>query len=99
MAKKKKPIAAYSRMFESFAGSYVTIAVRSLRANPKAANNVIANLMLAGFLLDECEEYFYLGENAKEIFAAVKKSEVMSIMMGGEAADPQINIPEGTEIQ
>lgn len=96
MARKKD--ASYSRLFEEFAGSYITIAVRSLKGSQKT-NKIIANVMLAGYLLDECEDYYYIGENSKEIFAAVKKTDVSTIMLGGEGAENNIDLPEGSEMQ
>jgi hypothetical protein len=95
--KKKDPTQVYSRIFEEFAGSYVTIAIKSLKGY--STNKKIANVMMAGFLLDECENFYYIGETAKEIFAAIKKEEVLTVMLGGEAEEVDIEMPEGAEMQ
>jgi hypothetical protein len=100
MAKKEKRAPeSYSRLFENFAGSYVTVAVASLKANSKLSNKVITNVMIPGYLLDECDMFYYLGENAEEIFAAVRKDHVSTIMLGGENAPGQIEMPEDSEMQ
>lgn len=93
MAKKKNT--SYSRIFEQFAGDYITISLKSLRSNPK--NKAIANVMMAGYLLDECEEFYYIGETVNEIFAAIRKSEVNAMILGGGETD--IELPKGTELQ
>jgi hypothetical protein len=86
-----------SRMFEVFAGEYVTIVVKTIKGGSKGK---IINLMLAGYLLDECENYVYIGENPHEIFACVKHNEIASIMMGDlSEAGVSLEIPEGSEIQ
>ena len=88
-------IASYSTLFEHFAGSYVTIAVKSLRG--ASSNKKITNVMIAGYLLDECHDYFYIGDTPTEVYAAVRKDDVISIMSGGE--DNDIELPEGQGMQ
>ena len=93
----KKQKKSYSRMYEIFAGEYVTIVVKTIKGGSKGK---IINLMLAGYLLDECENYVYIGENAHEIFACVKHNEIASIMRGDLSGEEgAIELPEGTEIQ
>lgn len=92
--RQKKLPSTYSRIFEEFVGNYVTIAVKSLKGD--GGGKKITNIMLAGYFLDECEEYYYIGENTSEIFAAVKKDEVATIMLGGEDHMTDIDIPEGS---
>jgi endo-alpha-1,4-polygalactosaminidase (GH114 family) len=58
----------------------------------------IINLMLAGYFLDECESFYYIGENQREVFACVKKEEIASIMMG-DASEEGLSVPEGHEVQ
>jgi hypothetical protein len=91
---KNQPQITYSRIFEEFAGSYVTIAVKSLKGD--GGGKKVTNIMLAGYLLDECEDFYYIGESAAEIFAAVKKDDVATIMLGGEDHVTDIEIPEGS---
>lgn len=94
---KKQP--QTSRIYEIFVGSYINIAVKSLKN--ATSGGKISNLMIAGYFLDECEEYFYLGDNPGSVFAAVKKDDVASIMLSNEEVElmNQIDVPEGTEVQ
>ena len=91
----KKSRKNYSRAFEVFGGEYVTLVVKSIKGGNKGK---IINLMLAGYLIDECEDYFYIGENMSEIFASVRKDEVASFMKG-DASEEGISVPDGQEVQ
>jgi len=95
---KKKAVQPFSRVFEQFAGDFVTITLRSLKGGSRR-DKVVANVMIAGYLLDECEEFYYIGETVKEIFAAIKKVDVNAIMLGGDEKEAGMEIPEGMEMQ
>ena len=95
MSDKKET--AYTRLFELFAGTYVTIAVKSLRG--VTSSKKISNVMLAGYLLDECETFYYIGDTPTEVFAAVRRDDVISIMMGREGDMETVEIPEGQSVQ
>ena len=47
----------------------------------------IDNLALGGYLLDECEKYYYIGETPMEVTAAVTKESVAAIILATEAED------------
>lgn len=95
---KKKQQHNYSKVFEVFVGSTVTIMIRS--SNPNSESG-ISNMMFSGYLLDECNTFFYLGAEVDEIQAAINKSEIVSILAGeGVLSEEQdIDIPEGSSIQ
>lgn len=71
-------------MYEIFAGEYVTIVVKSIKGGDRGK---IANLMLAGYLLEECPEFLYIGKAANEVFACIKRDEIASIMVGDPTED------------
>jgi len=58
------------RMFQIFAGEYVVVDIRRPRSHDP----------IAGFLLDECPNYIYLGAEDREIVAAIAKREIVSIL-------------------
>ena len=91
----KRSKKSYSKVFEIFGGEYVTMVVKSIKGGTKGK---IINLMLAGYFLDECETFYYIGENQHEVFACVKKEEVASLMLG-DASEEGISVPEGQEVQ
>lgn len=98
--RKRKLTTSYSLLFKNFAGCYVTIAVKNIRA-VGARPGRVANVMLAGFLIDEDNEYLFLGKEDNEIYMAVKKDEVASIMLTDEVEDllSSIEMPPGSEVQ
>jgi hypothetical protein len=81
-----------TKVFETFVGSYVSVAVKNMRANSKGK---IANLLLMGYLLDECETFFYLGETDKEVTVAVARTDVVAMMSAAEVAE--LDFPMDTE--
>lgn len=68
-------------LYATFAGYCVDIIVRSVRAK---INGITTNMVMSGFLLDECEEFYYIGDNANEVSAAVRKIEVVTINLTRE---------------
>jgi hypothetical protein len=77
---KKQPETS-TLLYATFAGYCVDIIVRSVRAK---INNVTSNMVLTGYMLDECEDFYYVGDNANEVSAAVRKSEVVTINLTRE---------------
>lgn len=98
--RKKKQQQTYSLLFEIFCGSYVNIFVKNIKSSATRAGKV-NNVMLAGFLLDEDEEYYFLGQTPEEVFCAVAKSEMAAMMTADEGAEllEEIEVPDGQEVQ
>lgn len=85
-------------MFDCFGGHIVSVSVKSLKAID--LNNKLANVMLVGYLLDECQDYVYLGEDPKNITTAVKHNDIASVMLYNEGEMlTDIDVPEGAEFQ
>lgn len=81
---RKKIPEASTLLYATFAGHCVDIIVRSIRAR---INNVTSNMVLSGFMLDECVEFYYIGETPAEVTAAVRKTEVVTINLSREELD------------
>lgn len=85
MAKKTKveapapPMPKVSRAYDIFVGTMVTLIVRGIRGKEQGK---VTNIMLGGYLLDECDNYFYIGANSLEIHSAVNKRDVAAIISG-----------------
>lgn len=89
---KKKKV---SKILETFKGKFVTIAIKDVRTRT-------SNLSFAGFLVDEDEEYFYLGESSDgPLQAAIPKSQNAGITLTDEIdfLMDKIDIPEGHGVQ
>lgn len=97
---KKKARKSYSAVFDIFAGSYVNIALKNIKGENSKPGR-IANLMFAGYLLDEDTEYFFIGQEADAVYAAIKKDEVAAIIMGDEVTSlmEEIDVPDGQSVQ
>jgi len=99
-SKPKKRPKKSSLLYDIFVGTYVNIALKNIKGGSSRPGK-IANLMFAGYLLDEDEEYFYIGQTSDEVYAAVKKEEVAAIMLSDEEGDlmAEIEVPEGQGVQ
>jgi hypothetical protein len=98
--KKQKKQQTSSALFETFVGSFISVMMKNLKAY-STQNKKISNLLLSGYLLDECDDYFYLGESGDAVTGAIRKDEIAAIMMGDEVVElfDKIDVPEGTEVQ
>lgn len=92
-----------SKVFDKFVGSFIHIVTASLKGSESSGGRkIIGPVIITGFMLDEDEEYFYLGQSPDEITDAVKRSEVVRIyvpleeMM--EAAFGDINMKPDSEV-
>lgn len=96
----KKATKSYSTTFELFAGNYVNLYIKNIKANTSRAGK-IANLSFAGYLLDEDKEYYFIGQDGDSVYAAVKKDEVAAIVLSDEVGDlmEQIEIPGDQSVQ
>lgn len=105
MAKKTKieapapPMPAVSRAYDIFVGTMVTLIVRGIKGKESGK---VTNIMLGGYLLDECDTYFYLGANSMEIHTAVNKRDVAAVISGdggelhSDEFDADFDVPEGS---
>lgn len=97
---RKKRLSSYSLLFEIFCGNYVNIFVKNIKS-VGGRQGKINNVMLAGFLLDEDDEFYFLGQTPDDVFCAVKKDEIAALMLGEEGIElmEQIEVPDGQEVQ
>ena len=71
-----------SKIFDKFKGSLVHIATKSLKGSESSnGSKIIGPVVIQGFLLDECDTYFYLGDVPDEITDAVLKEEVVRMCL------------------
>jgi hypothetical protein len=83
-----------SKLFATFMGNKITIVVKSIKGTGSGSG--LTNLMLVGTMLDECSEYIYLGQDQDDaIYAAVKKDEVATLIMGDYSEDLAVMEQEG----
>jgi len=93
-----------SRFFMTFAGEVVQISLKHFLQTQEATEEgtLLSQepMGIMGYLIDEDDDYYFLGENDQEANQSVKKSEVMHVsvvdpleIMRAEGSMP--NIPEG----
>jgi hypothetical protein len=84
-------------LYATFVGLNVDIIVRSVKAK---MGNMMTNMAICGFLLDECEEFYYVGENANEVSTAVRKNEVVTVSLSsGELSRFESELNNSGEVQ
>lgn len=95
---KKKSPSSYSTVFQIFAGSYVNLVIKNIKGNNRGN---ITNLMFAGYLLDEDETHYFVGQTTEEVYLAVRKEEVSAIMISDEVKElmDSVEVPSDQEIQ
>lgn len=81
-----------SRLYDVFVGTTVQIMVKLTK---ESEDGVMSSIAIEGYLLDEDDEYYYVGTNPIEIAGAVKKSEV-AVVMSSEPSEYEL--PEGTQV-
>jgi hypothetical protein len=79
--RQKKPVQNFSRVYDVFVGTLVAV---FLKGQARASKN---SILFVGYLLDECDDFFYLGADANSISAAIKKDTVASIALHDTIAD------------
>jgi len=94
----RKPKPTFSRLYDTFVGNVVTIIVKNVKGYGGTAAKV-SNLMFAGYMLDECDEYIYVGQTADSVSAAIKKDEIATVVLGDTLDQEDIELPEGSEMQ
>lgn len=97
--KQKKTQVTFSRVFEVFVGNYVEVIIKSIKL--RHSDGISSNMAIGGYLLDECDRYFYIGITPHEISSAILKSDVitMNISSEGSSIMDNIEVPDGQEIQ
>lgn len=80
-----------NRIFENFCGEYVEI---KLNKDSKQSVDVGGKIVtvhsqnaIRGFLVDEDDEYYYIGHNPQTFSHAVKKQYIMHISITSEQAE------------
>lgn len=80
-----------SKLFDTFVGEYVSVIVKGTKGQKDAK---VANLVLTGYLVDECSEYYYMGEETMEVTASIRRTDV-SVMMINRDGDLFDEVFEG----
>lgn len=95
MSKAKKPS---SSLYQTFVGSYIRLVVKGINITEGDRSS---NMMFGGYLLDEDDDYYFLGQTPEAVYAAVRKSDVVTLMLSDEASDlmSYIEVPDGQEVQ
>lgn len=94
---RKKPQTTYSQVFSNFAGDQVALLLRSVKGR---AGSQVLNLTLEGYLLDEDQDFFYIGVTPEEITGVIRKLDVVTMFKGTYNLNTEeFDIPEGSEIQ
>lgn len=99
-AKKKIVEPKFSRAYDVFVGTMVTLVIRGIKGRDSGK---ITNIMLGGYLLDECDQYYYIGASSLEIHSAVAKRDVAAIISGDveprtDEFDEDFEVPEGSSV-
>lgn len=86
-------------VFDMFVGSYIHLVIKGIKAD--TGGGKISNMRFAGYLLDEDDLHYFIGQEATSVYAAVKKDEVAAILLHDEVEDlmEQVEVPEGQEVQ
>lgn len=79
-------MASNSKVFKKFLGKQVNIIMKSVKGSQQLSSGDIVegNVVMNGFLLDEDEEFFYLGTSDEEIDEALKKDDVVRIFLDND---------------
>jgi len=94
---KKQPRTTYSIAFSNFAGDQVVFLLRSVKGR---SGDQILNLSMEGYLLDECEDFYYFGVTPEEVTGVIRRSDVVTMVKGSYSLNTgDFEIPEGTEVQ
>lgn len=70
-----------NKLFHIFAGVYVEFVLKNLKGAQvmEDGGRVEGSVILSGYLLDEDQDYYYLGETQEDISQAIKKEDVIRI--------------------
>ncbi len=77
---------AESKLFTKFLGKSVNVILKSVKGSQQIGDGSIVegNVIMSGFLLDEDDDYFYLGKTDDEINEALKKDDVVRVFLDEE---------------
>ena len=91
----KKPSQNYSRVYETFAGHKLVFLLKHVRGSSAGA---ILNVTFEGYLLDECDKFYYIGNEPTEVTGALPKDGVASMIISTDDTDSfELEIPEGRQ--
>lgn len=77
---------ADSKLFPKFFGKNVNIILSNMKGSQELSDGsiVAGNVVVSGFLLDEDDDYFFLGKTEEEIDEAIKKSDIIRVFLEDE---------------
>ncbi len=77
--KQQKKQLMTSRLYDIFVGQQVNLFVKNISMSN--GEGQAASVIIAGYLLDECEDFFYIGSSPLEVYAAIRKLDVASVTL------------------
>jgi hypothetical protein len=83
-----------SKLFSRFVGKSVNIIMKNVRGSQVLENGTVieGNVVITGFLLDEDDEYFYIGREMDEIDEALLRDDMVRIFTGPTDGDEFIDM-------
>ena len=80
-----------NRIFENFCGEYVEIRLNRDNKQTAEANGRLVTVytqnVIRGYMVDEDDEYYYIGHNPESFSQAVNKRDIVHIGIGNENED------------
>lgn len=75
-----------SKLFRKFLGKSVNVIMKSVKGSQVLSDGTVVegNVVMSGFLLDEDDDFFYLGTTEEEIDEALKKTDIVRIFLDDE---------------
>jgi hypothetical protein len=75
-----------SKLFQKFLGKNVNVIMKSVKGSQQLGDGSIVegNVVMTGFLLDEDDDFFYLGTTDEQIDEALKKTDIVRIFLDNE---------------
>lgn len=72
-----------NKLFERFYSKYVNIIMKNVKGAQVLSNGstIEGNVIIEGYLLDEDEDFYYLGTTDEEIDEGLKKDDVVRIFV------------------
>lgn len=71
-----------NKLFSIFVGSYIHVITKSLKGTQHFnGGKAVGPIIIDGFLLDEDDMFYYLGETPEEVTDAILKEEVVRVYL------------------
>ncbi len=79
-------MAKENKLFKRFLGKNVNIIMSNIKGSQETSDGTIiqGNVIITGYLLDEDDEYYYLGKTDEEIDEALRKGDVIRIFLDNQ---------------